>query len=192
MIGMTDDRDGTEPRWMRAALQVLREEPATNDLWRQRLLHRVASAPRPRRGRDVYLRSWSIRPMNAIAAGLLCALIGAGAAALALGGGDARRAQVAAATSPTPPLPTAVRFTLVAPNASRVALVGDFNGWNPTALPLKRSSDGQRWEIEVPLAPGRYAYSFVVDGALARDPSAPQAAGDDFGSPSSVVMVRGT
>ena len=191
---MTDEKDdNTESsRWMRAALSVLREEPEPNDLWRQRLLHQVASAPRPRRRRDVNVRSWSMRPMNAIAAGLVCALIGAASATVVLRSGATRDVHVATTPLPTPALPTAVRFTLVAPNASRVALVGDFNGWNPTALPLKRSSDGQRWEIEVPLAPGRYAYSFVVDGALARDPSAPQAAGDDFGSPSSVVMVRGT
>ena len=57
---------------------------------------------------------------------------------------------------------------------------------------MRRSGDGRTWEIEVPLAPGRYAYSFVVDGRLERDPRAPQAVGDDFGSPSSVVMVRGS
>jgi hypothetical protein len=190
MTGMTDDREEREARWMRTALQMLREEPEPNDLWRQRLLHQVASAPRPRRGRDINVRSWSMRPLTAIAAGVVCALVGAGSAALVLRG-DATRGRPAVLL-PTPALPTAVRFTLVAPNASRVALVGDFNGWNPAALPLKRSSDGERWEIEVPLAPGRYVYSFVVDGALARDPAAPQAAGDDFGSPSSVVMVRGT
>lgn len=189
---MTDDREDNESRWMRAALQVLREEPEPNDLWRQRLLHQVATAPRPRRGRDVNVRSWSMRPMHAIAAGLVCALIGAGSATIVLRSGGPRDVRVATSPLPTPALPTAVRFTLVAPNAGSVALVGDFNGWNPTALPLKRSSDGQRWEIEVALPPGRYAYSFVVDGALARDPSAPQAAADDFGSPSSVVMVRGT
>ncbi|MGH7679469.1 MAG: isoamylase early set domain-containing protein, partial [Gemmatimonadaceae bacterium] len=85
-----------------------------------------------------------------------------------------------------------VRFTLVAPTASHVSIVGDFNGWNPSSLPLRRSADGRTWEVEVPLPPGRYAYSFVVDGALARDPSAPQALDADLGTTNSVVMVRGS
>jgi 1,4-alpha-glucan branching enzyme len=85
-----------------------------------------------------------------------------------------------------------VRFSLVAPSAVRVTLVGDFNGWNPAGLPMRRSASGDTWEVEVGLAPGRYTYAFVVDGHLARDPSAAQAAHDDFGAPSSVLLVKGS
>src|SRR5262249_23900036 len=84
-----------------------------------------------------------------------------------------------------------VRFTLVAPNAARVSIVGDFNQWNPTTLPMRRSADGQTWEIEVPLAFGRYTYAFFVDGRIARDSAAAESANDGFGTPSSVVLVRG-
>jgi hypothetical protein len=43
---------------------------------------------------------------------------------------------------------------------------------------------------DVPLAPGRYQYAFVVDGRrFLADPSAPRATGDDFGTPTSVVTV---
>jgi hypothetical protein len=184
--------DGQEPRWLRAATRVLQETPPPNDLWRQRLLHQIATLPRPRpvHGDAATRRAWSLRPLTAIAAGLACAFVGAAAAALVLrDAGPAPSAGIAAAPAAAR---STVRFTLLAPTASRVALVGDFNGWNPAAVPLRRSTDGRTWEVELPLAPGRYVYSFVVDGALARDPAAPQAAGDDFGSPSSVVMVRGT
>jgi len=84
-----------------------------------------------------------------------------------------------------------VRFVFVAPYASNVALVGDFNGWNPSKMPMRRSADGRAWLIDVPLAPGRHVYSFVVDGDLAADPAAPRAGDDDFGVPSSVVLVSG-
>jgi 1,4-alpha-glucan branching enzyme len=48
------------------------------------------------------------------------------------------------------------------------------------------------WTIEMPLAPGRHRYAFVVDGGQwLPDPAAPRAAGDDFGTPSSVVTVVG-
>jgi hypothetical protein len=32
----------------------------------------------------------------------------------------------------------------------------------------------------------------MVDGRLARDPAAPQDVSDDYGSPNSVLMVRGS
>jgi 1,4-alpha-glucan branching enzyme len=84
-----------------------------------------------------------------------------------------------------------VRFVLVAPYASRVSLVGDFNRWNPRAMPMRRSADGRAWLLDVPLAAGRHVYSFVVDGDLAPDPTAPRSGDDDFGVPSSVVLVSG-
>jgi hypothetical protein len=179
-----------EPRWLRDAARVLRETPAPNDLWRQRLLREIAASPVPTRDSEPAARRvWSVRPLTAIAAGLVCAVIGAGSAAVVLRNSAPPATSAQARPLPIPSLPT-VRFTLVAPQASHVTLVGDFNSWDPVTLPLRRAADGRTWEIEVPLRPGRYAYSFVVDGALARDPSAPRAAGDDFGSPSSVVMVR--
>ncbi len=49
-----------------------------------------------------------------------------------------------------------------APNASSVAIAGEFNDWDETALPMERE-DGQ-WRVELMLAPGHYAYKFVVDG----------------------------
>lgn len=85
-----------------------------------------------------------------------------------------------------------VQFVLVAPEASQVSLVGDFNGWNAAATPLRPSGRGGVWTVDVPLKAGRYTYSFVVNGAVwQRDPAAPVAPGDDFGRPSSVILVQG-
>jgi hypothetical protein len=82
-----------------------------------------------------------------------------------------------------------VAFTLDAPQATRVSLVGDFNNWDPAATPLARGTAG-RWEAVVPLTPGRYQFTFVVDGSRwVRDPALPQAVGDDFGQPTSVITV---
>jgi 1,4-alpha-glucan branching enzyme len=133
-----------------------------------------------------------MRPLNAIAAGLICAMVGAAAAATLMRYSGSGSPDVASpVATQTAAGRTPVRFTLQAPDAGKVFLVGDFNGWNPAAIPLRRSADGT-WEVEVPLPPGRYAYSFMVDGALATDPSAPQARDDDFGSVNSVVMVKGS
>jgi hypothetical protein len=82
-----------------------------------------------------------------------------------------------------------VEFALRTPADSAVALVGDFNDWNPGATPLRRASDGV-WTVTVPLRPGRYRYTFIVDGTRwRRDPAAPRALEDDFGAPTSVITI---
>ena len=85
-----------------------------------------------------------------------------------------------------------VSFSLEAPTASRVSLVGDFNNWDPSATPLERVSSDGRWETSVPLNPGRYQFTYVIDGSRwVRDPGLPPATGDDFGQPTSVITVPG-
>jgi hypothetical protein len=48
--------------------------------------------------------------------------------------------------------------------AREVFLCGDFNSWDLHALPLERNMKGE-WEAVVPLAPGRYEFKTVADGA---------------------------
>ena len=97
----------------------------------------------------------------------------------------------AVAAPPSAGVPAVVTFVLVAPKARSVALAGDFDGWDRTRMPMRRASSGL-WTLDVPLAPGRYLYAFVVDGRqFVADPSAPRAVGDDFGQPNSVVTVGG-
>ncbi|GIX49445.1 MAG: hypothetical protein KatS3mg131_3656 [Candidatus Tectimicrobiota bacterium] len=62
-----------------------------------------------------------------------------------------------------------ISFRLDAPAAQRVSVVGDFNGWDPHKHPLRKNPDGV-WECRLSLPAGRYAYGFVVDGALQPDP----------------------
>jgi hypothetical protein len=83
-----------------------------------------------------------------------------------------------------------VRFVLAAPNASQVNLVGDFNGWDTAATPLRPVGAAGVWSVEVPLTPGRHEYAFLIDGREWRpDPATPRAAADDYGSPNSVIIV---
>lgn len=83
-----------------------------------------------------------------------------------------------------------VRLRLAAPASSRVAVVGDFNDWDPSATPLHPAGDGGTWVVELQLKPGRYHYTFLVDGRRwQRDPSEPRAPESDFGAPVSVLTV---
>jgi len=80
-----------------------------------------------------------------------------------------------------------VRFAVDLAAGEQVALIGDFNDWNPDATPLRRERGG--WAATLPLAPGRYRYAYVVDGRrLLADPSEPLA-DDEFGTPTSVITV---
>lgn len=81
-----------------------------------------------------------------------------------------------------------MQFMFVNDSASKVAIVGDFNDWDEAVSPLRREDKGV-WTITIPLAPGRYHYTFVVDGTTwVPDPAAPRL-DDDFGQPNSVITV---
>lgn len=55
------------------------------------------------------------------------------------------------------------RFTVWAPNAESVAVVGDWNGWDGTALPLRRRADASGvWEGETDAARRGDAYKYRI------------------------------
>jgi 1,4-alpha-glucan branching enzyme len=60
---------------------------------------------------------------------------------------------------------TGVHFAVWAPNARRVSLVGDFNGWDGRVTPMRRLVPHGVWSIFVPgLAPGAcYKYEVLAD-----------------------------
>jgi hypothetical protein len=89
-----------------------------------------------------------------------------------------------------------VKFVFIAPHASEVSLVGDFNQWSAGATLMSKTPTGGTWSVELPLREGRHVYAFVVKSANGQqwmaDPTAPLAPEDDFGTPSSVVLVGGS
>jgi hypothetical protein len=66
-----------------------------------------------------------------------------------------------------------VVFSIRAPGAKDVFLVGDFNNWNPTLEKMEEVED--RFEVALFLLPGKYRYKFVVDGVWTSDPENPPA-----------------
>lgn len=83
-----------------------------------------------------------------------------------------------------------VRFVLEAPAAAEVAVVGDWNGWDPQADRLAKTEGGV-WEVEVPLVPEQeYRYQFLIDGEeWMPDPNAILQVEDGFGSVNSVLDI---
>ena len=95
---------------------------------------------------------------------------------------------IAEALPPATPPKVRVTFVLLEPDAHRVSLSGEFNGWSLDATPLKRQ-EGGHWETTVALAPGRYQYKFVVDGQWIPDPLARENVWNQHGTLNSVITV---
>jgi hypothetical protein len=85
-----------------------------------------------------------------------------------------------------------VQFVLVAPDAKKVAVVGDFNGWDATHASYQaQHRGGGVWAVTAPVPVGHHRYSFVVDDSLwVADPTAPRVVDNDFGVPNSAIVVE--
>ena len=182
---MFDQPDDAVERMARHLRQPVRIDPALDE----RVMRAIATLPTPVRSTAGVAWSWLTRPRR-----LTLTPLGMVAAAAALAA-----VVLLYRRGPGPPvLPRTdtrtFQFVLVAPRATRVSLVGDFNDWDATRTPMRRvRATSSLWSTLIPLAPGRYRYSFLVDGAHWRaDPAAPAARDDEFGTPSSVVTVGGS
>jgi hypothetical protein len=176
-----DSTDAPLDSTLARAVDVLRGEVPVRAEWRRDVIAGATRATGTPRRRQLAM-SWP----TAAAAG--AALLAAGAA-LSRAIDHSPVAPPARTVAPATTMHAGTRFVFVAPNAKRVALVGDFNLWDPARAPMHRIAGSDAWEVDVTLPPGRHAYAFVVDGDVTADPSAPRTAGDDFGRPSSVVLV---
>lgn len=84
-----------------------------------------------------------------------------------------------------------VQFVLVAPEAHSVAVVGDFNDWGLGDSALVATNHEGVWSVTAPVPAGVHRYAFLVNGKQwVADPSAPRATDDDFGMPSSALVVE--
>ncbi|MEJ2721600.1 MAG: isoamylase early set domain-containing protein [bacterium] len=83
-----------------------------------------------------------------------------------------------------------VTLTYHNPEANSVAVVGNFNGWSPANSSMRRNKYGD-WEINLYLAPGRYAYRFLVNNSdQILDPKSNIDEPDGYGSRNSVLFVE--
>jgi 1,4-alpha-glucan branching enzyme len=83
----------------------------------------------------------------------------------------------------------AVVFSLNAPEAKSVSLVGDFNNWNLMSMPMEKRNG--IWEIKAQLKKDRvYTYNFVIDRQnWITDPNSIESIEDGFGGESSVLKI---
>ncbi len=181
---MFEPVDDAIERIARHLRRPVRIDPALDS----RVMREITTAPQPR-GATLLGATWrwlrrphqvTLTPLGGLAAAAALAVV------VLLSRTDSQ--------SPAPPQTEsrAFQFVLVAPRATHVSLVGDFNDWDATRTPMRRAGSEALWTVVVPLAPGRYHYAFFVDGARwLADPSAPVARDEDYGAPSSVLTVGG-
>jgi len=55
-----------------------------------------------------------------------------------------------------------VRFAVWAPNAVKVALIGDFNAWKPSASPMRSTGESGVWELFLPGLGEGVRYKFLI------------------------------
>jgi 1,4-alpha-glucan branching enzyme len=72
--------------------------------------------------------------------------------------------------------------------AQSVTLVGDFNGWNRAATPMRRMPDG-RWLASLELHHGHHRYLFLVDGNPQLDPNSTGTVRNDQNQRVSLIAV---
>ncbi len=80
-----------------------------------------------------------------------------------------------------------VLFTAFYPDAKKVQIAGDFNGWRPEKNLMKKNDQGA-WQARIPLAKGTYRYRFVVDGKWQRDPNNNSTEPNPYGELNSVFI----
>ena len=83
-----------------------------------------------------------------------------------------------------------VRLMFDAPDAQRVAVAGDFNGWGGSPTPLVRDERSRHWSVTLALHDGEHRYAFVVDDTRwVPDPRAGRTVQGDDGRVYSILSL---
>ncbi len=79
-------------------------------------------------------------------------------------------------------------FSLAAPGATSVQLVGDFTHWNERPIALRKSNGGL-WRATTRLETGSHPYRFLVDGEWRDDPECSLRVPNPYGGQDCVRQV---
>ncbi|MDZ7778485.1 MAG: glycogen-binding domain-containing protein [Gemmatimonadota bacterium] len=195
---MNDERDDR----LRELLGELREDHRAPPELKRNVMERVRAIPDPlwKRALDWVLRPRTIQVTPATAgfamAGLaLLFVLRPGPQSTpspSTGSSDAAVTTAQAGANTGARERSMTRFVFVAPEASEVRMTGDFVSWDPEGITLEDERGTGVWTADVPLSPGVYQYTFIVDGTEWRpDPHAVSQVDDGFGQQNSVVIVSG-
>jgi hypothetical protein len=186
---------------MRDIARELRAPMPVSEGFDARVMDAVRAMPRHRRF-TLWSRLTTPRARTVTFAPLSYGLLAAGIAAFAALGAmhaarDLNRAAKPIVTALMPAkkviaTPQRVQFVLVAPDAKKVAVVGDFNGWDASHSAFQAEHRGGGvWSVTAPVPVGHHRYSFVVDDSVwVADPTALRSMDNDYGMPNSALVVE--
>lgn len=105
--------------------------------------------------------------------------------------------EIAQSAAPTPQdqtqdLETMLRemnFSISAPSAKEIYVVGDFNHWKIDDDSRLSRLDNGKWGKKVALPPGRYRYKFVIDGEWTLDSQNTEKEQNPFGTFDSIIKL---
>ena len=174
--------------WGRTTLELIVQELQApvrlDESFDRRVMVRVRRLYAERRPRGV--AGWFAAAARITRRPAYAAALAAGVVAVVTVGMLRLRPSSVAGSGPIP-----VQFVLVAPEARSVAVVGDFNNWGLGDTALVAENHNGVWSVSAPVPAGVHRYAFLVNGKQwVADPTAPRAAGDDFGQPSSALVVE--
>ncbi len=177
------------PEWGRTTLEMivqdLQRPVRLDESFERRVMVRVRRLYAEKRKR----RSWVAIGASIAHRPAWAAALAAGVVAIATLG--VVRARPASERTVGVGRPEPVKFVLVAPSARSVAVVGDFNNWGLDDSALVATSNQGVWSVTAAVPVGVHRYAFVVNGKQwMADPTAPRSSGDDFGLPSSALVVE--
>ena len=191
-------RDEYEPR-MKDIARELRASVPVSASFDARVMGAVRALPRHGRF-GLWSRLTTPRPrtfnITPLTMGLAAAAVGVfavlGVAHAYVDVNRAAKPIVAALGSKTAEPPQRVQFVLVAPDAKKVAVVGDFNGWDSRHAQYQaQHRGGGVWSVTAPVPVGHHRYSFVVDDSVwVADPTAPRVIDTDYGVANSALLVE--
>lgn len=182
---------------LRDVARELREPVRIDASFNERVMRTVRELPK--HSRLSFWRRWAM-PRTVTVRPLAASLVAASLVLFALVGlwhvsADLDRAAQPFAKAMFPPKAAPdqhVQFVLVAPDAKKVAVVGDFNGWDASHSAYQaQHRGGGVWSVTAPVPVGHHRYSFVVDDSLwVADPTAPRVVDNDFGTTNSAIVVE--
>ena len=80
-------------------------------------------------------------------------------------------------------------FSIHAPEAGAVYVLGDFNGWEKSEANRLSKLESGYWSSHFTMNPGQYRYKFLVDNEWMRDPENPNAKKNVFGTTDSILAL---
>ena len=179
------------PEWGRTTLEMLVQDLQRpirlDESFERRVMVRVRrlhAARQPRRGRRWFGIATTVTHHPAWVAALAAGVVAIATAGVLRARPHAQHVVAVAGAEPT-------TFVLVAPAATSVAVVGDFNNWGLGDAALAATNNHGVWSVTVRVPAGVHRYAFVVNGKQwMADPTAPRSSGDDFGIASSTLVVE--